>query len=145
MKKQEQQLIKLYLDYIQAFSRYDIEATTKCYQLPCVMSTPEKVIVLSDTQAFIKEFDAIFTMLRDNNIDGFKASNASYQQIDGNTFIVKIDWQFFENANNLFTEFSAIYHLSYQQEVFKIINVISHDMCQVAELEHPLNFSAQEH
>jgi len=144
MNLKENELIKLYQSYIQAFARYDIKWVRECYQLPCVLSTPEKVLLLSDEVNFCKEFDAIFTMLKSHNISGFKANNASFQHIDDSLTLVKIDWQFFDGANNLFTEFSAIYHLSYQSQTYKIVNVISHDMCHVGPLEQSLKISIEE-
>ncbi|REL29892.1 hypothetical protein [Thalassotalea euphylliae] len=132
------QLATFYQNYIHAFSTAIITAVAKCYQLPCVLSTPDKVLVLDGEQSFNQEFSGIFAMLAEHNITGFKASNASYQHINEAISLVKIDWRFYDQANNLFSEFSAIYHLSYQQEAYRIINVISHDMCQLADLAHEL-------
>ena len=138
------QLKQFYQDYIQAFATASIPAVTKCYQLPCVLSTPDKVILLNNVDAFEQEFSAIFSLLAEHKITAFKASNGSYQEVNDTLTIVKLDWRFYDDANNLFSEFSAIYHLSYVQEVFRIINVISHDSCQIADLTHALSLSANE-
>lgn len=139
----EQQLKRLYHDYLKAFAQADLTLVQSCYQLPCVLSTPEKVVLLNSSNEFDKEFNAIFAMLKDNKISAFKANNACYQLVDEHLALVAIDWQFFDDANNLFTEFSAIYHLSYQQNHFKIVNVISHDTRNLS-LTHPLNLSNEE-
>lgn len=144
MKIKEQQLKLHFLNYIQAFAQQSIEQVSQCYQLPCVLSTPEKVVVLANEQSLSKEFNGIFSMLKENAIAAFKANNASYENIDENLVLVKIDWQFFDNANNLFTEFSAIYHLSYQENQFKIVNVISHDMCDLSSLANPLTLNEEQ-
>ncbi|MCH2058398.1 MAG: hypothetical protein MK214_17675 [Thalassotalea sp.] len=144
MNEKEQELSLLYQRYIQAFAQYDIAATRQCYQLPCILSTPEKVLVIKSEEDFECEFTQIFSMLRSNNISGFKASNASFEQVDDNIYLAHLDWQFFDDANNLFTEFAAIYHLSYQNQAYRIISVISHDIGQSPSFTHSMSIFQEE-
>lgn len=137
-----QQLTRFYQDYIQAFAIANVSAVADCYQLPCVLSTPEKLLLLDSEESFREEFNGIFAMLSEHNITGFKASNASYQHINNALTLVKIDWRFYDQDNQLFSEFTAIYHLSYRQEIYRIVNVISHDMCQIADLSHELTLTS---
>ena len=142
--KRQTELNKLFSQYISAFSATDIEKVRSCYQLPCILSTPEKVLVINSEEDFEREFTQIFFMLRSNNISGFKASNASFEQVDDNIYLAHLDWQFFDDANNLFTEFAAIYHLSYQNQAYRIISVISHDIGQSPSFTHSMSIFQEE-
>ena len=132
-------LATLYQRYIQAFAQLDIEAVKQCYLMPCTLSTPDKVVLLDSDDKFNQEFTQIFKLISAENITAFKTSNASYDVITPSVIVAAIDWQFLTNANNVFTEFTAIYHLTKQGDDIKIINVISQDVSQSITLRHPLN------
>lgn len=139
----EKHLSLFFKHYIKAFASLSISDARDCYQLPCTLSTPEKIILLANEQTFEREFEQIFTMLKAESISGFKASNASFEKINDETFIVAIDWQFLTGANNLFTEFKAIYHLTFQQQQFRIFNVISQDIAQNFTLTQPFTLAEE--
>ncbi|WP_286261649.1 hypothetical protein [Thalassotalea atypica] len=134
----EKQLKQLYQLYIQAFAKQDIQAVKQCYLMPCTLNTPDRVVLLNNDEVFDKEFNDIFSLLNSENISGFKTSNASFDIISEHVVVVAIDWQFINDANNLFTEFTAIYHLTKTIDGFKIINVVSQDISQSINLSHPL-------
>lgn len=136
-------LAQLYRHYIESFSRLDISAVKQCYVLPCTLSTPDKVVLLDNEETFEKEFSDIFNVLKQEDINGFKTSNASFSQINENLVVVSIDWQFLQGANNLFTEFTAIYHLTKLNDEFKIANVISQDISQAISLEYSLTINVE--
>jgi len=136
-------ITQLYRQYIESFSRLDINAVKQCYVLPCTLSTPDKVVLLDNESTFEQEFSDIFNMLKQENITGFKTSNASFSQINDNLVVVNVDWQFLQQANNLFTEFTAIYHLTKCNDEFKIATVISQDINQAISLEHSLTINVE--
>ncbi|WP_448214042.1 hypothetical protein [Colwellia sp. MEBiC06753] len=144
MKTEQQQLVNFFLRYIEGFSYYDLSILSNCYQLPCVLSTPEKTIVLSSKAEFDNEFSVIFDMLKTNNTQGFKAANTTYQWLNKHLVCVSIDWKFVGENNQVFAEFSALYHLSFIQEQFKIFNVVSHDTALGTPFEHRLNLQIKE-
>lgn len=139
----ETQLKAFYQTYIRAFAQLDISLVKQCYQLPATLTTPERVVLLADDAIFEQEFAAIFATLASNNISGFKTSNASYSLISNELVLANIDWQFIDKANNLFAEFSAIYHLTFSAGSFKIINVNSVDTRQSLSLINPLVISTE--
>ncbi len=132
-------LASLYQRYIQAFAQLDIDAVKQCYLMPCTLNTPDKVVLLDSDDKFNQEFAQIFAVIQAENIVGFKTSNASYDVVSPSVIVAAIDWQFLTSANTLFTEFTAIYHLTKQGDDIKIINVISQDVSQSITLRHPLN------
>jgi len=138
-----EQLSNLYKNYIQAFSALNMEAVSHCYQLPCILSTPDKVVLLNNHDEFVTEFNNIFELVRSENIVAFKTSNASFDIINEGLLVVAIDWRFFDDANNLFTEFTAIYHLTSIDENYKIVNVISQDVSQSIALKYPLTITLE--
>lgn len=136
-------LSTLFAGYIRAFSTMDMQAVRLCYVLPCTLNTPDKLVLLSNEENFTQEFQQIFSLIRNENISAFKVSNASFDEIAENLVVAAIDWQFLDQANNLFTEFTAIYHLTKVAENFKIINVISQDISQSIELSQSLNIDQE--
>ena len=132
------ELASLFSDYINAFAQCSMAGVKSCYQLPCVMSTPEKLLLINNESSFEQEFDQIFSMVRNSNLTAFKVNAASFEEINQDTALVAIDWEFIDNANNVFTQFTAIYHLTNSPSGFKIFNVISHDVPQGNSLSNPL-------
>ncbi len=120
-----------------------MQAVRSCYLLPCTLSTPDKVVLLNDEMSFKNEFLQIFSLLKSENISAFKVSNASFDEIAENLVVAAIDWQFLDQANNLFTEFTAIYHLTKVAKNFKIINIISQDISQSIELSQSLSIDQE--
>ena len=136
-------MVAFFNQYSHAFASYDIAAIKHCYQLPCTLSTPEQVLLLADEQSVDKAFNDIFRQLSANKVVAFKILNSSYQQITTELYLVNIDWQFLskpDKTEQLFTEFTAIYHLIKKEHKFTIVNVISQDISQGLKLNHELKF-----
>ena len=93
-------------------------------------------MLLANEQVFANEFGNIFEMISAQQITGFKTSNASFDMMTEGLILVSIDWRFYTQANNLFTEFTAIYHLTIIDGNYKIINVMSQDTSQALSLTH---------
>ena len=139
----EKQLSLFFNQYLQAFAQLSIPQVRTCYQLPCTLSSPDNVILLADENSFTNEFSNIYTMLKTEHINGFKASNMMFDKINEQTYVVSIDWQFLTETNNLFAEFKAIYHLTFEQQRFKIFNVISQDIGQKISLSQAFTLTEE--
>ena len=143
MRPMKDQLEILFRDYIAAFAQLDIDKVSQCYLMPCMLSTPDKVVLLNSNETFVKEFSQIFNLLKQEEISTFVARAASYDQISESTAVVCIEWQFMTEPNNLFTEFTAIYHLTKSGDKFKIISVVSQDISQSISLSQPLHLNQE--
>lgn len=120
----------LFQQYVQAFSEQDIESVSNCYQLPCTMHTPDRVVLINDQQSFTTEFNGIFSQLTQADIYAFKALQASFSQVTENLCLVAIDWQFIDKTGQVFTDFSAFYHIAFIEQQWRIINVVSQELSQ---------------
>lgn len=127
--------------YIKALAVYDSTLIRQYYHLPCTLSTPDNVVLLSDEISFEQEFNKTFTQLKEANITNFKVSNTSYQLVSEQLLLLNIDWQFLQNNDNLFTEFSAIYHIAVIEKELKLVNVISQEINQGLSLAQVLHFT----
>jgi hypothetical protein len=125
--------------YVKAFEQQDMIATKACYQLPCTLHTPDKAILISNQGEFDSEFADIFTVLSHANIVTFKTLKASYSVISAELILACIDWQFVDSNAQVFTDFSAFYHLSLFDEQWKIVNVVSQELSQSISLSIPFN------
>lgn len=135
-------LIKDFIQgYSQALAFYDAASIRHYYHLPCTLSTPDNVVLLFNEISFEQEFGKIFAQLKDANITSFKVLNTSYQLVSEQLFLLNIDWQFIQNDGNLFTQFSAIYHIAVIEKQFKIVNVISQEINQGLSLAQVLHFT----
>ena len=141
----EQQLIALFKQYIKAFNNYNMQDVLDCYHLPCTLHTPEKIAYLSNEAQFEQEFIDIFTVLKHANITKIVASKASYQYCQEHSIDICIDWLFYDNNNELFTDFTAFYHIanngSYAESIGKIVSVVSHEIENSIELAQPFTLS----
>lgn len=134
-------LADLLKKYVTAFKRYDLLNVRQCYQLPCALHTPDKVAYLSNESDFEQEFTQIFTVLKHANICEIKITQASFNPSINGSIDLSIDWVFLDDKGQVFTDFSAFYHLLNHEQQFKIINVVSHELSNSVEL--PLSLSSK--
>lgn len=143
--KVEAQLVELFECYIEGFHTYNMQMVLRCYHLPCTLHTPDKIAYLNNEAAFEHEFIDIFTVLKHANITKIVATKASYQQCQPFSIDVCIDWLFFDNNNEVFTDFTAYYHLvntsDNQNNVGKIVSVVSHELQNSIELGNELQLN----
>lgn len=133
----------LFLSYMSAFAEKNLAKVRTCYHLPCILTTPDKTLFVEDESAFIKEFKGIFDLLSAENITGFKASNASYQLLGDDLYLVNIDWQFLQKNEQVFTEFTAQYQVREQSSKLAVYSVQSVDSSQSLSLANPLTLNKE--
>lgn len=129
----------LFLRYIKAFEQQQYEAIQACYQMPCTLHTPDKVVVITDQAEFTKEFSEIFTVLSHANIKTFNVTKATYSEVSPQLAIVCIDWEFIAQEGEVFTDFSAFYHIALMHNEWKIVNVVSQELTQSKTLAIPFD------
>ncbi|WP_426356947.1 hypothetical protein ACPUVO_10650 [Pseudocolwellia sp. HL-MZ19] len=140
----EHELNELFTRYINAFKAYDMAAALSCYHLPCTLHTPEKIAYLQNEEQFKQEFIDIFTILKHANISRIVADKSSYQYCQKNTLDVCINWLFYDENNELFTDFSAFYHIANDESsesIGKIVSVVSHEIENAIELAQPFKIT----
>lgn len=134
----EQLLSSFFQQYTHHFFQYDVSAVKSFYQTPCTLSTPDKLVVLTEKN-IDKELNSIFEQLTQVKLNAIKALNSSYEQITNDLILVNIDWQLFTGNEQLFTEFCAVYHLVKIDNTFKIINISSQEFNQGLRLENNIS------
>ncbi|MDG1752839.1 MAG: hypothetical protein P8I03_14460 [Thalassotalea sp.] len=137
----ETALVNLFLRYTAAFKCYDLSTVKQCYQLPCTLHTPDKVVYLASEIDLEKEFIQIFTVLQNAKISDIKITKATFNVSVNGAIDMCIDWAFIDENNKVFTDFCAFYHLVEIEEQFKIISVVSHELSNSVEL--PFNVSSK--
>jgi hypothetical protein len=130
---------QLFRHYIKAFQAYDIASARACYHVPCTLHTPDNVVHIADEQGFIREFEDIFAMLQHANICDFKVLSASYTRVSDTIILACVDWQFLNQQEKsqkpeVFTDFSAFYHIGLFNGQRKIFNVVSQELSQSTKL-----------
>mgnify|MGYP000315441743 CR=1 FL=1 len=140
----EQKLADLLQSYISAFKRYDLSRVRQCYQLPCALHTPDKIVYLTSELAFEQEFIQIFNVLQDANISDIKATKITFNPLENNTIDMCIDWVFMDDNDAVFTDFCAFYHLvkdeqEQTEQQYKMISVVSHELSNSVELPFSLS------
>ena len=118
----------LFNHYLSAFKAYNIDGVSACYHLPCTLSTPDKIVLLTTEEQCQQEFIDIFTQLKANDTANIVAKKASYQKITENLMLACIDWDFIDDNQNVFADFCAYYHLVEVNQTVKIVNVVSHEL-----------------
>lgn len=141
----ENKINALFKAYIAAFKQYDITRVANCYALPCLLSTPDKLLLINNEQQFTLEFDDIFSQLQQANTQAFKITQASYQKLDNHLYLVCIDWAFMNAHQEIFADFSAFYTLSLDNGMLQITQVISHTLEQSKTLTYSLETLVKEY
>lgn len=127
---------KLFQRYLEAFHQQNMADTRKCYQLPCTLHTPDKVVLIENDKVFEQEFLDIFTVLSHAKITRFVALKASFSVLSDNLMLACIDWQFIDSDDTVFTDFSAFYHLALNDGQWQIFNVVSQELSQSIILDN---------
>ncbi|QOL25248.1 hypothetical protein LP316_13235 [Thalassotalea sp. LPB0316] len=127
---------QLFQAYVRAFEHFDVDAAMACYQVPCSLSTPDDLKILSNNSALANEFTDIFGQLQNLGFTRVEAKQASFEPLNSTLVLVIIHWQFFDNNNQMFTDFTALYHLVGQGDKLQISNVISHQASEYTSLSH---------
>ncbi len=130
-------IVSLFKNYLAAFKRYDLDEVAKCYHLPCTLHTPDKVVLLKDSNTCKQEFDDIFTQLQQAKTSDIIARKASYSLVTQRLFLVSVDWEFIDEQGEIFADFCAVYHLVLVNGGLKIINVVSHELSNSLTLDNP--------
>jgi len=124
--------------YYRLFSSHNIAEVANCYAFPCVLSTPEQFLLITKQDEFNTEFTRIFLQLQQASIVEFKATKASYMVMSDQLFLVCIDWQFIDQQQQVFSHFSAFYHLQYLADQLTIVQVNSQILENSLTLNHLL-------
>ena len=140
----KQNLEKLFEQYLNAFEEYNLDNACACYHLPCTLNTPDKIVLVTDIEQCKQEFSDIFEQLQQANTDKIVARNASYTKINANLLLACVDWDFIDDKEQVFADFSAFYHISVTYadsaeetiQELKIINVVSHELSNSISLPH---------
>lgn len=120
-----QQLLKRYQN---AFRKYDLDAVSRCYHLPCTLNTPDKVVLLKNKVDCEQEFIGIFEQLKAANMVDIIAKKSTAMQVSQQVYLVCIDWDFVDVNDDVFADFSAIYHVLDTDGELTIININSHEL-----------------
>lgn len=134
----KEKLEKLFSLYLAGFKKYDIEAVSECYHLPCTLHTHDRVVLLSEPAEFNREFDNIFAQLKLANTQNIVATRASYVNLTESLVLVCVDWDFINNQQEIFADFSAFYHVVVENDQASIVNVVSQDLSSSKTLAYPL-------
>ncbi|ASP47286.1 hypothetical protein [Cognaticolwellia beringensis] len=126
---------QLFQRYIKAFHQKNMADTQTCYQLPCTLHTPDRVVLIESDTVFKREFIDIFTVLSHAEIKRFVALKASFSVLSENLVLACIDWQFIGPKDEVFTDFSAFYHLALSDGQWRIFNVVSQELSQSVALD----------
>ncbi|GAA0821242.1 hypothetical protein GCM10009111_27910 [Colwellia asteriadis] len=134
-------ITNLFTRYLQYFKTYNLAGIASCYHLPCTLNTPDKLTLVVNEQECHAALGEIFTQLKEAETSNIVARKASYQQIDETVFLVSIDWDFFDGNQQIFADFTALYHVLVVADELKIMNVISHELSNSLSLEHSFSIS----
>ncbi|RHW76094.1 hypothetical protein [Colwellia sp. RSH04] len=120
--------------YIDALKNYQLKAFAKHYFIPCTLNTPDNLVFIKCEQSREQALSDIFLQLKTENTAKIITKNLGYQIISDSVIMVSVDWYFFDENQQCFAEFTAIYHLLLIDGNYKIFNVISHDISNSIKL-----------
>ncbi|SEL83948.1 hypothetical protein SAMN05216262_12524 [Colwellia chukchiensis] len=125
--------------YLVAFEQRDIAMAQRCYHMPVTLHTPDKTVLINNSEAFKHEFTDIFTVLKQAEISHFSTLKASFSQLSKHLVLACVDWQFIGPSDEVFTEFSAFYNLTLSDGQWKIFTVVSQELSQSQDLAIAFN------
>ena len=136
---------QLFQRYLTAFHQQNMVAIQQCYHLPCTLHTPDKVVLIDSDKVFEQEFLAIFTVLNHAEVSRFEAIKSTFSTLSENLILACVDWQFIGPNDEVFTDFSAFYHLAFSEGHWRIFNVASQELSQSVDLDSTFNIANNTH
>jgi len=132
----------LFNNFKEGINHLDLVKVVDCYHLPCTLNTPDKMSLISTKTELETEINSLFTQLTHECFFRFELSNTSYMKLTDELIFASIDWVFFDDNHQIFSEFSAFYHLTIKGKKLKIFNASSHQINNGQKLSMPfvLNF-----
>jgi hypothetical protein len=118
----------LFHNFKEGINHLDLAKVVDCYHLPCTLNTPDKMSLVSTKDELEFEVKSIFAQLTHECFFRFELRNTSYMELTDNIIFASIDWRFFDDSHQVFSEFSAFYHLVIKDKKLKIINATSHQI-----------------
>jgi len=118
----------LFHDFQEGINHLDLIKVVDCYHLPCTLNTPDKMSLINTKTELESEVKSLFTQLTDECFAQFELSNTSYMKLTDDVIFASIDWAFIDDNHQVFSEFSAFYHLAIKDKKLKIINATSHQI-----------------
>ena len=131
------QIQTLFNNFKEGFKTLDLNKISKCYHLPCTLNTPESLCVVNTEFNLNSEIKGIFEQLKNEGFSYVNLSNTSYCILNNEICFVSIDWQFVDKHHDVFSEFSAFYHLMIIDKQLKIFNATSHQINNSQQLTTP--------
>ncbi|MCJ8320983.1 MAG: hypothetical protein MJK12_15195 [Colwellia sp.] len=125
------------------FYHFDLAKVVDCYHLPCTLNTPDKMSLINTKTELELEINNIFEQLANECFVRFELSNTSFTQLTDDLLFASINWRFIDKTNQVFSEFSAFYHLSIKDKELKIINATSHQISNSKNLSNPFALTVE--
>jgi hypothetical protein len=125
--------------FIDGFKTNNINQLQACYHFPCTLNTPEHIDIIINKEQLAVYLDAIFVQLENEQFSQLQISNAHYTLMNNELILASIDWVFVDDAGDVFSHFSAFYHLACKNNQLFIINAVSHDIKNSQKLMVPFH------
>jgi len=136
-------ITKLFNGFQKGFNYFDLAKVVDCYHLPCTLNTPDKMSLINTKTELEQETNNIFEQLTNECFARFELSNTSFTPLTDDLLLASINWRFIDKANQVFSEFSAFYHLSIKDKKLKIINATSHQISNSKNLSIPFTLTVE--
>ena len=133
----------LFNKFQEGFKTFNLAKVADCYHLPCTLNTPDKMTLLITKQELSSEINSIFEQLKNEKFVSVTLHNASYMKLIDELIFVNIDWTFIDSTGQVFSEFSAFYHLITVDKKLKIINAVSHQISNSQRLGTPFSLTIE--
>jgi hypothetical protein len=133
----------LFNKFQEGFNHFDLVKVIDCYHVPCTLNTPDKMSLINTTGELENEVDGIFAQLVNEHFVSFQLTNTSFMRLTDELIFVNMDWKFIDKHDQVFSEFSAFYHLTIKDKKLKIINVTSHQISNGKSLGIPFFLSIE--
>ena len=139
-----QQIESLFDKYLAAFRVYDLDAVVACYHIPCILHTPDKIVLVNSIDDCQQELNDIFTQLKQAHTAKIVARKASYMSVNDDLLLACVEWEFVDEQGQVFADFCAYYHISIlnsPKQKLAIVNVVSHELVNSLSLAHAFSIS----
>ncbi len=135
MRNEEQEAVRAYVDYFQAFQELKPDAVVSRLNVPCIFLSPQGAIAMSSAEAIDALMRQLMQGLKQQGFGRSEISDLRAQQVSDSVVFVDIRGIRYHTDGSILERFATTNTLRKTDAGWKIVQIAMHDVDVVLELK----------
>ncbi len=135
MRNEEQEAVRAYVDYFQAFQELKPDAVVSRLNVPCIFLSPQGAIAMSSAEAIDALMQQLMQGLKQQGFGRSEITDLRAQQVSDSVAFVDIRGIRYHTDGSILERFATTNTLRKTDAGWKIVQIAMHDVDVVLELK----------